>query len=235
MPVKTLKAVTVDTTALDAKLQQIAKDDMPFARMLAINELAKDTIRIEKLEMMDVFDRPKPFVIGGLRQLKRAKKKESPQVAVIGFTDVTGRFGSRVEDIVRVHIEGQDRGSKAAENRLKRAGVIAGGEYLVRARSAPTDRYGNVTRKIWTDAVQALSSARSTGRTRYFINQIGSVKGIFRITGKTGKPRLIWIVTRDRPDYRRRFDFYGEAQRHADKFGPFFAREAVNKALKTAR
>lgn len=230
----TLSAVVVDTKGMEKTLRDLRNDQVPYAMGLAVGNLAWDTIRVEKLEMLDVFDRPKPFVVGGLRMLKSAKKKDPS--AVIGFTDTSGRFGNRTENIVRTHIRGEARGTKGVESLLRAAGFLRANEYIVAGEAAALDRYGNVSLATHRKMIESLRTGGSPGRgKRYFINKAGRGRAIYAVQGKRGKPKPVWYITTDRPDYNRRFDFYGEAQRHAAKYGPYFAQQAMRKALRTAR
>ena len=80
---------------------------------------------------------------------------------------------------------------------------------------------------------RAGASSSRRGK-RYFIAPAGTSRGIFEVTGK-GRYRLVWYIAKRQPTYSERFDFYGEAARHALKYGPYFASKAAERALRTAR
>lgn len=237
-------AISVDTRGLDATLEGFRKDQLPYAKKEAINALAKDTIRAEQVEMFDVFERPTPFVIRGLRVAKHAKKTDP--TAAIWFKDVFGRFGEAVEDVLRPQIEGGGRNQKSTERRLRKAGVLRPNEWLIgvavnAAGNVPGPEHQRVLsyfrayHESGFTANRAAGAAGSRAGYRYHIQPAGSGRAIYRVRGKRGKPKMIFYITTDAPTYRTRFDFYGEAARHAAKFGGYFARRAMDKALRTAR
>lgn len=238
-------AVVVDTRGMEETLRDLRQDQVPYAMQLAVNNLAKDTIRIEKIEMQQAFDRPTPFVLRGLRVAKWAKKKDP--TAAIWFKDVFGRHGEAVENTLRPQIEGGRRNVKSSERRLRQIGILRQGEWLVAVDSA-TNVYGNIPGPEYQrmlsyfraygeagyNANRRAGQSASAKGLRYFVQKVGKGRGIFRVRGR-GKPKLLWYITSNTPSYRKRFDFYGEADRHAKKFGGYFASKAMKRALATAR
>lgn len=260
MPSKTLKAVTIDDTQLRRRMQDFRKDQFPYALQLALNDLAFDTMRIEKLEMQQVFDNPHPYVVKGLKIAKKAHRKEANPTAAIWFgegaRDVFGNFvkgqiqqSEVLENIVRPQIQGGTRNRKSTEKRLRQIGVIDENEWMIPAARSKKDRYGNVPPGRYVELLSYFRSfneggfssnrRRGAGKLRsgisFWIADLSArSRGIFE-RRKDGSTHLVWILTKKTPSYRPRFDFYGEAQRHANKFGPYFAEKAMRKALATAR
>lgn len=261
-------AVTIDTRGMDEKLEKFRKDQLPYAKAVALNALARDTVRVEKLEMIFSFDRPTPYVLGSLTMAGFATKK-NPSVAVwfkgqvraAGATATAGVFGQgRAERIMRTQIEGGARDATASERRLRGIGKQIGkalevtpflgrDEYLVAARAAPKNVYGNISPGEYVKMLAYFRAFNEGGFTsnrvrgsktnargeRYYVQKIGKSRGIFKVSGKKGKPRLLWMIVKKRPIYRPRFDFYGIADRHAAKWAGHFAEKGMAKALATAR
>ena len=239
-------AISVDTSGLRETLRGLRSDQIPYAMQLAVNDLAKDTIRVERIEMQDSFDRPTPFVLRGLRVAKWASKQDP--TAAIWFKDVFGKFGEAVENTLRPQIEGGPRAPKSTEVRLRRLGLLVQDEWLSPGGSARLNAYGNVSgaahvqmlsyfRAFWEagyNANRRAGASASRRGKRFFVQKVGGSRGIFEVTGK-GRARLVWYIAKRRPTYRERFDFFGEAARHAAKYGPYFAGKAAERALRTAR
>ena len=248
-------AITVDTTEMDKKLAKIQKDQMPYAKKEALNALTKDTARVEKFEMQMVFDRPTPFILGGMRVLKWANKRDP--VSILSGQGDRSRFRSRYAEAVQrtlePQIEGGRRRARSSERRLRETNQIGPNQWLI---GVETNAYGNVkgpeyqrmlsffrayrgkSRSGNSDVERlnlAIGAVTNTRGVRYFVQKTGRNLGIYRVRGKNGKPKLIWYVTGNAPTYRPRFDFYGVAREHALKYGGYFAQKAVDKALRTAR
>lgn len=261
MPTVTLGAIIIDDTALRKRIAEFSNDQVPFAMATAINDLAWDTIRIEKLDMLHVFDRPTPFVLSGLKMAKKATKKEARPTAAIwfgeGFRDRSGGFvkgkiqqSEVLENIVRPHIEGGGRNRKSTEKRLREIGVLKPGEWMIPAFQAKRDRYGNIPGSRYVEVLSYFRAFREAGfnanrgsrapklrsGVKFWIMPItGDSRGIVE-TRNGGPPKLVFYLTTAKPTYRRgRFDFYGNADRHARKFGAHFAEQAMKRALASAR
>jgi hypothetical protein len=239
--------VVIEDRALRQRLGVIGKL-MPEALADTINHLANSTRKEERLEMARVFHRPTPFVLNGLRIAKRAKP-EDPSAA-IWFKDVFGKKGGDIlENTLRPHIEGGLRSEKSSEKRLRQIGILGPGQYLTYVDTA-TNRYGNIPGPEHQRMLSYFSAYREAGYTgnrvrggkidragvRYFVNRAGRSRGIYKVRGRRGRPRLMWIITSRPPIYRPRFDFYGVAQRHADRRGPEIAEVHLRRVLqRTAR
>lgn len=251
----TVGAVSIDTSGLDQKLKTIQRDQLPYAKMLALNNLAFGTAYAERRAMKTVFDRPTKWIKQSVNVAKKATKKDLTAAVWIGeaLKNKEGKalFQSvqtdRITGILIPHIDGGARIARKSEKRLRRIGVLGSGEWLVAARSAPRDRYGNIP---WTEYQSMLQSFRGYTRggfnrhtgegtlesgVAYWVTDLsGGIRGIFR-TKYGGSPTLIWILARKTPTYKKRFDFFGIAQRYATIKGPGIAQKAVDKAMATAR
>ena len=248
-------AITVDTRQFDQVLATLQKDQLPYAKKEGLNALTKDTARVEKFEMQMVFARPTPFILGGMRVLKWANKRDP--VSILSAQGDRARFRSRYAEAVQrtldPQIEGGRRTARSSERRLRETNQIGPGQWLI---GVETNAYGNVKGKEYqqmlsffrayrgksrsgkTDVAglnRAMGAVTNTRGVRYFVQKTGRNMGIYRVRGKKGKPKLIFYVTGNAPTYRPRFDFYGVARLHAAKYGGYFAQKAMDKALRTAR
>ena len=244
-------AIQVDDSALLRTLEDVSKRELPYVMELTINSLMRDTARIEQFEMQHALDRPTPFVLRSLKLGKLARKKQLPVSGAIAFLDLGGGGQSGLgaaEEAIEPQIEGGIRRPKASERRLRKIGMLAQNEWLVGFKTAQ-NRYGNIPPKFsiemlayfrgfWEGGYNANRAvgARALRRgVRFYVQDLGRSRGIFRVQGKRGKPKLIWLIVKNTPSYRKRFDFYGLADRHALKWGPYFGEKAKQRAMKTAR
>jgi hypothetical protein len=248
--------IELDTSLARKALSDLATKQVPFALSLATNTLSKEIIGHESALMRSVFDRPTPFAESGLR-IKKVATKADP-AAEIGFKDVFGRMGDAVESALAPHIPGypSERRQKGMERWLKARGFMDEGEWLVPSRTMRLDRFGNVpgsvASKMLADvgAYNAIRNpgARVTtkaGKGRYIFGEVnarkgGTVKGIWQVQGgrekyATGRWKLQMVVVKKRPTYRKRFDFYGEAERFAARNYAKHLVAAMDRAVQTAR
>ena len=249
-------ALVVDTRGIDQTLKTLRKDQVPYAKMLAVNDLAFDTVRVERLEAIFSLHRPTPWFIRSIAIAKKASKKDPTAAVWIGETvkDLYGKSMYELEEtfrstgVARPQIFGGSRNVKASEKRLRQIGVIDKDDWLTAGGSARLNQHGNITgdahqqmlsyfrayREAGFNANRVSGASSNKRGIRYFVRPVGRGKGIFRVQGK-GKAKLIWYVTKKRPTYRPRFDFFRTAYQHAGRYSEHFARKAMRKALKTAR
>jgi hypothetical protein len=112
------------------------------------------------------------------------------------------------------------------------------------------DRYGNVpgsvimrmitNLKIQQEAAgfqqnqTASSKKRRKGRAEYFVMGKNPSLGVFRRkTGSDDLESVLWFVKK--PQYQKRFDFFGVAEESAKQYMPKELVKAVRVALATAR
>lgn len=154
--------------------------------------------------------------------------------------------------------EGGARRTKRFERALQTVGVLPAGWFVVPGARARVDAYGNQSpgeiRQIlsWFDAAELVAGSRQNmgpaGRDRrrkgarrtagyeYFVIRPGErrgglVPGIYRRTsfalGKRVEPVMIFVKG---AGYRRRFDFYGIAQRQIDATLPRELKIAIQQS-----
>lgn len=229
-----------------------AAKQVRFAAMTAINNVAYKSSEAAKDEMRRVFDRPTKWVLGGVRYKKATRDKLH---ATIDLDFWGNKQGVAVEQVLSAQIFGGGRNRKRHEVALERAGILPSGMRIVPGDAALLDGNGNMQAG---QINQILSWFRSFGEQGYKANmsdrrrvslergkngKIGAAyfvlkrrrgklpPGIYQrfrfAFGYAVKPVMIFV---SRAMYRKRFDFYGVAQRVVDRnLQPEF-----NKALESA-
>lgn len=147
----------------------LAQEQIPYAQMIAINEVAFKVKRAEQDEMQRVFSSPiHPWI---LRQIAVRKASKQTLTAVIGtpegLRDIRGnpsgfaRTSSGVfERILSPHIEGGSRQAKAGERRLRTAGILPNGWFALPGKGATLDQYGNLSGQWWMMILSWLNAAQ---------------------------------------------------------------------------
>lgn len=213
-------------------LKRIENDDkqVRFAGSKALNIVSRRSVDSQKRDMRLVFDRPTRFIVNSLRVSKFATR-DKPESRV-GFKDVfqSIRFDP-VADTLLPHIDGGARRPKRSELRLRRFGVLKQNEYLVPSRTAPLDRFGNIRRGVMQRILSDLGSFSDRGfdgnrkgnaKRQYVFGKVGSTKGIFRVRGgamraATNQWSLIFLIVSSTPRYRKRFNFFDNAEKFIEK------------------
>ena len=227
--IKGLREVKSMFDGLEKKLPEIEH----FA-MINAGEKARDAVAGQ---MFGVFDKPTPFIIKSLRLTDvdggRVGKRSVGKSIKVGFKDVFASLRyDPVFDTLNPHIEGGPRVAKPSELRLRRAGILRAGEFIIPSRTAPLNKYGNIRGGEMTRILSDLKAFNEAGynanRTKgravkgrgiYFIASPGGTRGIYQMTGgQYGKGiNLVFIIVKKAPTYRKRLDFYGTAQREFDR------------------
>lgn len=241
-----------DLDRLVSKLDDVQRNQLPFAISKAVNETAKIVKTREQEEMPRVFDRPTPYTLNSL--FMKPGTKRFP-IATVWLKDDAGK-GTPAAKYLLPQIEGGGRRYKRFERALAARGLLPAGMYVVPGSAAKLDAYGNMSRGQIVQILSALGAAetvsgfmanrteRSKKRkgkrlTEYFVGQPGNGRlpmGIWqRITfgfGSAVKPVAIFT---DRPNYRQRFRFVQIAQRTVKEVFPDEFSKAYQYAIATAR
>ncbi|MDR1276395.1 MAG: hypothetical protein LBL72_08475 [Candidatus Accumulibacter sp.] len=242
---------------LKAKIVDMGKQTR-FAAMRAINAAVREGAEKTKSEMRRVFDRPTPWVVGGVRY------KKADKIRLEGAIDLDywgNKQGVAVDQVLRAEIGGGGRRLKRHEIALQRAGILPRGMAIVPGDAAKKDAFGNMSAG---QIVQIIAYFRVFGEQGYKANiddkgrkrlatdkrksgQRGFVyfalraprgklpPGIYQrfqsAFGSAIKPVMIFVRA---PTYRRRLDFYGVAGKAAlaefDRSFPKFFDEAMKSA-----
>lgn len=112
---------------------------IPFAVSRAVNALGDDVAAAERREILDVFDRPTPFIQRSVRQRKSTKRDLRAQVYIEFNAGSTPP-----EQVLQAEIEGGERALKPFERRLRSAGILPSGFFAVPGDGAKRDAFGNM-------------------------------------------------------------------------------------------
>lgn len=242
-------------------LKSMFKDakQVRFAATQAINRVAFVAATDTKQAMRDSFDRPTPWVIGGVRYKKATRENLT---AIIDLDYWGNKQGVAVEQVLKSEIFGGLRAMKRHEVALERAGILPSGMRIVPGKAAQIDGFGNMAsgqinqiiswfKAFGEQGYQSNMSdkrRKSLGRDKkksgargfaYFglKAQRGKLPpGVYqRIStgfGSAVKPVMIFV---SKANYRKLLDFYGVAQRSVDRNLQREFDIALENALRTAR
>lgn len=246
------------TTELDAReataaLSALAGKQFAFAKSLAVNRVAQHVKRGEQMEMVRVFDRPTPYVLNALQLTPGNKAKPEAKVWFRAFGGMPAEryLGPQVFGGVRIH--------KRLEKHLHRAGLLPRGHFLVPARGAELDSYGNVKRSVYAKILAQLQAAhdphqresaksrrrqmRSMGMRYVWLGGASGGRGVsgaasagvYATKGGGGGVLVPIFRAVSSVKYRKRFAFFDVANRIAERtYSPELVR-AVDDALESAK
>lgn len=123
---------------------QASERRVKAAVAVALTKVAGMVQAAERAEMVDVFDRPKPYTLNSL-YLKPARGNDAVVQAEVGLKDQASE-GRAATSWLRWQIEGGLRRSTGFEEALVRGGAMPSGMRAVPGRGARLDSYGNVSR-----------------------------------------------------------------------------------------
>ena len=199
-------------------LLKLAPHEWRFAAARALTETAYAVRDAEQRGMVLAFDRPKPYTVNSLF-VQRADK--STLEAVIDFKSGGSRPAWKW---LEPEILGGRRGQLGFEKRMGR--FLTSGKALVPASGVALDQFGNVPRGLYGRIVRALDAQQSgfalrkgRGRGRapmFFYGDPGSRgRGIWQKLNNGGVRPM--FLEAKQPSYPKRFDWYGIAERTADR------------------
>ena len=227
-----------DVEAVTKRMNKLAKDQIPFATVLAINETIERIKKNEEKQIARVFDRPTSTTKKSVYIVK-AHKKRLPFMGKVGIKDVfkKGKGGMPAYKYLEPHIKGGRRHIKGSERQLRRKKLLPKNKWLAHGNDAALNKSGNITSGRYVQMLSAVRGFTGTGNrnkdkkhSKFFI--ILNV-GIVERTGKrTTKLRLAFV---SKPSYKKVFDFYGVAKKtHSRHFKKIFTRKLAH-AIRTAR
>ena len=189
-----------------AGLDDMAKNQVPFALSLALNRTAQ-VVKSEIVKVMQqVFDRPTPYTLNSLYIYPATKTHLTVEVL----------FKDQAQPMMIPQVEGGDRRMKRSEQWL--------GRYWVPGKGAKLNAYGNISAGVITQILSALhrtpdpyqwrtkqSRLRAKGRARDFFvlwHQKGHLKpGVYERVGKD-KHVVCILLFINMPHYQKRLPFY---------------------------
>lgn len=199
------------------------------------------------LEMRSVFDRPTPYTMRALQLKSAEKTHAVPRAFVgfkdksgsfIPNGADAGAIMAGRAHYLRPQVFGGSRPLKELESRLRRAGAMGAGQYALPGWGAKLDAYGNMSGGEITQVIAYMGGFGDVGGDRnttaagkaklrgkgieYFALKArrgGLGPGIYRRLGRGGQARIQQVLKFiDRtPQYRQRFDFFGVADRTAER------------------
>ncbi|MFJ7884653.1 hypothetical protein ACIQYF_14340 [Pseudomonas sp. NPDC096917] len=218
-------------------IRGLAPNKVPMAAAKALTFTAERVQLAETAEIARVFDRPTRWTLNSIYKRGASPTRLFARVWVKNESS----SGIAASKYLPVHMDGGSRPHKRFEKALIHYGLMPADMYAVPGRRARMDGSGNISRGEIMQILSALGAAervsgfmanrtaRSKRRNRnapdYFAGRPGNGTGplgIWQRVGSGARPILIFIK---RPTYRRRFDFYGVADRvAAAEFEPLFRR-----------
>ena len=238
--------VKSDIDAFIRRIDDVQRNQVPFVTAYALTKTAQDIKDAEIQAMAQVFDRPTRFTLNALYV------KPATKTSLTAYVNFKEGFGSiPAWKYLGPEVEGGARSSKSHELRLRRAGILKDGEFVVPGIRAPLDAYGNIPGSAIERILSQLGAAGGTGYLanqtarskrrnktshKYFVMRgvLGVKDGIYQQgTGHTILPVMIFVR---QPHYGKRLDFYGIAtrvfqQNFARRFREGWARYVTKTAI----
>lgn len=226
---------------VQAMLRNLASEQIPYATMLTLNNVAFG-VRTESQKLLEsAFDRPTPLIKGATRVAKATKEN---------LTSRTYLDDPR-STILITHELGGHRGLQTLERFLRAKGWLPSGYRAVPMPNMPLDAYGNPRRTEINKIMEALASGMTgsrTTRTTYFLIPLGvgsrlhpgiylksygssgTGTGNFRVNAISP---MYWFTSQ--PEYQAILKWDETMFDSAVRIAPEEALKAVERAIETAR
>ena len=233
------------------KLKSFMGKHADFAIARTLTKVGAEIKQANTAEMRRVFVNPTPYTMNSL-YLKPATKKSL--VARVWLKDDFGK-GTPAAKYLSAQILGGQRNTKRIERLLSARGYLPQGKAIAPGSGAALDNYGNLSRGQYSKILSQLKAnfdpyqnqttasrkrRRKKAGPEYFVGTPGTNgrlgNGVWAryqfASGSAVKPVLMFI---DMPNYKRRWDFYGVAQRTYERVIGQHLMESVRIAMATAR
>jgi len=242
--------LSVDLRPFLNRLQNVQRQ-IPF---VIASSLTKTAVKVKpeiRKEMQQVFDRPKPYTLNSIFVQPANKKDENPTARVWLKDDLESALSTRqftgaglAAEYLWPEIGGGSRNAKRFENRLRNAGLLPPGWFVVPGRGAKLDRYGNLDLGQLVAVLAKLGTIREAtdyGRRKrktkfanaqYFVSRGERLhRGVWqRLAGRKLIPVYLFV---DRVSYRRIFEFDRVAREAALRLLPGEFEVAIDAALRS--
>ena len=241
--------LSVDLRPLLNRLQNVQRQ-VPFVIASALTKTAVKVKPEIRAEMQRTLDRPKPYTLNSIFVKPASKKDPNPTARVWLKDDQEAALSTRqftgaglAAEYLYPNIVGGSRGLKRFELRLKNAGLLPPGMFVVPSKGAKLDRYGNadlgqlvaVLSKLGTIR-EAIDYGRRRRNTRYataqyFVSRGERLhRGVWqRLAGRKLIPVYLFV---DSVSYRRIFEFDRVAKEAALRLLPGEFEAAIDVALR---
>lgn len=228
------------------RLTAMQREQVPFAASVAINRTAKRAQEAIKAEIGSVFDKPKPYTLGGTFVSNSNKRNLT---AIVGLKDKSSG-GRAAAKYLQAQVGGGTRRTAGYEAALSGIGALPKGWRVVPGAGAKLDTYGNLNQKQLTEIMGSLRSGfrqfKGKGKrqslTGYFVArpdtpltkhlEPGVYYRIYRAGASVIKPILIFTQS---AHYRPVLDIYGLVSKTVTKHFDSEFEAALKQALATAR
>jgi hypothetical protein len=148
-------SVKADIALATRRLDDVQRNQVPFATALALTRTAKAAGTKLQAELRRVFDQPKPTTVRSTFIQPATKAKLQ---SVVGIKDLKPAGGVAPSVYLKEHFSGGSRGAKPMERALQAARVVPRGWRVVPAVGMPTDRFGNPKRERVREVIGALKA-----------------------------------------------------------------------------
>jgi hypothetical protein len=152
-------------------IAKIRRQEM-FAAEGAADDTGFEIRRVVQGVMPQVFDRPTPFVLSGVRVRRVRDLPQTPGTveARVQIDDYGRGKGPSQEQVLQAEVYGGSRGLKGAERRLQSAGLMLPGHFMVPskellAQGNLVDAYGNVRGAFIRSLLSYLQAFSTPGFT----------------------------------------------------------------------
>ncbi len=209
-------------------LQNLASEQIPYAISVAINNTCYQVMQGERTEIKNVFDRPTPFVVRGMRYQKSSKHNLTARVYAAETTS----------KVFEAHVFSGDRSIKTFEAIMRRLGVLPEGRLVVTASGAKLNAYGNIQRTQLNAILDALSGLANSGKSGvYFLSRRSGrtghlPMGIWEKIGRRIVPVLLFV---SQATYEKRYQFYEKGVGIANSIMGTEMLKAAEKAMERAQ
>ena len=237
-------------------LSKVEQEQLPYATFLAVNDTITAAQRHNQRAMRRYLDRPKSYTLRGLyarkaryrRGARRQGLADAVTTASLMWREFAGK-GTAAGTYLRPVVFGRARQPKRHELALRRRGLIGRNRFVVPAPGQRLNQYGNLTRANYMKILSTLGAANDPGqnqtatsrggrgarRRNFFVPQRGGklTPGVWeRKASGAIKPVLIEVR---QPRYRQQYDFFTISANFARRQFPISQRQAMRRALSTAR
>lgn len=238
-----------------SKSLQKQQKQVRFATAVALTR----TAGIAKREVVDAmrknFDRPTPYTLRSIFT-KRATALKLEASAYVKDDYIGGGQNLSTAELLKHQFSGGKREAKRSEWRFRQAGLMSGNEFLVPAKAAKLDAYGNVSKgqmqqimsqvRVGLDPYAYASKSKRSQRNQTKAGEYFWSHGSTR--GHNGNlPRGVWLrknggrflqpvlLVVKAPNYRRRIDLDKIRQLVITRDFDREFTKALDYALRTAR
>ena len=166
------------TRALERDIDEFRRKQIPYARVLAANEIGVAVLADIKAGIQKSFDRPTQWTMNAF-YLKKATKADP--TAFIGIREFAGKGGTPAWKYLTPETDSGARNMKRFERALS---SLSGGQFAVSTSKTPLDQYGNMSRGAIT---QMLSQLNAFGEQGYKANMSAETQAKLTARGKVAR------------------------------------------------